>query len=152
MTALMSMISSRYTGMVLIRSLNLLINIVFTVWRISLITFKHVNNIVDNGRREVDILLPININQYISIIASILKPSVPSRLLYDEDIKVMIVTSPNSRLDFLVKMDEALFDRLRISSLTTAPERGSPSTRVMFFLPCHTQPVSSTPLGDTEKR
>ena len=49
MTALMSMISSRYTGMVLIRSLNLLINIVFTVWRISLITFKHVNNIVDNG-------------------------------------------------------------------------------------------------------
>ena len=63
MTALMSMISSRYTGMVLIRSLNLLINIVFTVWRISLITFKHVNNIVDNGRREVDILLPININQ-----------------------------------------------------------------------------------------
>ena len=46
MTALMSMISSRYTGMVLIRSLNLLI----TVWRISLITFKHENNIVDNGR------------------------------------------------------------------------------------------------------
>ena len=98
MTALMSMISSRYTGMVWIRWLNLLINIVFTVWRISLITFKHVNNIVDNGRREVDIiLLPININQYISIIASILKPSVPSRLLYDEDIKVTIVTGPNSR-------------------------------------------------------
>jgi hypothetical protein len=37
-----------------------------------------------------------------------LKPSVSNRLLYDEDIKVMIVTSPNSRLDFLVKMDEAL--------------------------------------------
>ena len=83
--------------MVLIRSLNLLINIVFTVWRISLITFKHVNNIVDNGRREVDILLPMNMNQYISIIASILKPSVPSRLLYDEDIKVTIVKGPNSR-------------------------------------------------------
>ena len=85
--------------------------------------------------REVDILLPININQYISIIASILKPSVSNKLLYDEDIKVMIVTSPNSRLDFLVKMDEALFDRLRISSLTTAPERGSPSKRMIFFLP-----------------
>ena len=98
MTALiMSMISSRYTGLVLIRSLNLLINIVYTVWRISLITFKHVNNIVDSGRREVDILLPININQYISIKASILKPWVPNRLLYDEDIKVMIVTGPNSR-------------------------------------------------------
>ena len=62
--------------------------------------------------REVDILLPININQYISIIASILKPSVSNRLLYDEDIKVMIVTSPNSRLDFLVKMDEALIYQL----------------------------------------
>ena len=97
MTALMSMISSRYTGLVFIRSLNLLINIVFTVWRISLITFKHVNSIVDNGRREVDILLPINIHQYISIIASILKPSVPNRLLYDEDMKVMIVTGPNNR-------------------------------------------------------
>ena len=62
--------------------------------------------------REVDILLPINISQYISIIASILKPSVSNRLLYDEDIKVMIVTSPNSRLDFLVKMGEALFYQL----------------------------------------
>jgi hypothetical protein len=62
--------------------------------------------------REVDILLPININQYISIIASILKPSVSNRLLYDEDIKVMIVTSPNSRLDFLAKMGEALFYQL----------------------------------------
>jgi hypothetical protein len=59
--------------------------------------------------REVDILLPINISQYISIIASILKPSVSNRLLYDEDIKVMIVTSPNSRLDFLVKMGEVLY-------------------------------------------
>jgi hypothetical protein len=47
--------------------------------------------------REVDILLPNNINQYISITASILKPSVSNRLLYDEDIKVMIVTGPNSR-------------------------------------------------------
>jgi hypothetical protein len=64
-----------------------------------------------------------------------LKPSVSNRLLYDEDIKVMIVTSSNSRLDFLVKMGEALFDRLWISSLTTAPERGSPSKRMMFFLP-----------------
>ena len=45
-TALMSMISSRYTELVLIRS----INIAFTVWRISVITFKHENNIVDNGR------------------------------------------------------------------------------------------------------
>jgi hypothetical protein len=62
--------------------------------------------------REVDILLPININQYISIIASILKPSVSNRLLYDDDIKVMIVTSPNSRLDFLVKMGEAFFYQL----------------------------------------
>ena len=62
--------------------------------------------------REVDILLPINISQYISIIASILKPSVSNRLLYDEDIKVMIVTSPNSRLDFLVKMGEAFFYQL----------------------------------------
>ena len=62
--------------------------------------------------REVDILLPINISQYISIIASILKPSVSNRLLYDEDIKVMIVTGPNSRLDFLVKMGEALFYQL----------------------------------------
>jgi hypothetical protein len=62
--------------------------------------------------REVDILLPINISQYISIIASILKPSVSNRLLYDEDIKVMIVTSPNSRLDFLVKMGESLFYQL----------------------------------------
>ena len=60
--------------------------------------------------REVDILLPINISQYISIIASILKPSVSNRLLYDEDIKVMIVTSPNSRLDFLVKMGEVLYE------------------------------------------
>ena len=59
--------------------------------------------------REVDILY---ISQYISIIASILKPSVSNRLLYDEDIKVMIVTSPNSRLDFLVKMGEALFYQL----------------------------------------
>ena len=42
-TAKMSMISSRYTELVLIRS----INIAFTVWRIS---FKHENNIVDNGR------------------------------------------------------------------------------------------------------
>ena len=62
--------------------------------------------------REVDILLPINISQYISIIASILKPSVSNRLLYDEDIKVMIVTSPNSRLDFLVNMGEAFFYQL----------------------------------------
>ena len=62
--------------------------------------------------REVDILLPINISQYISIIASILKPSVSNRLLYEKDIKVMIVTSPNSRLDFLVKMGEAFFYQL----------------------------------------
>jgi hypothetical protein len=32
-------------------------------------------------------------------------------------------------------MDEALYDRLWISSLTTAPERGSSSKRMMFFLP-----------------
>jgi hypothetical protein len=32
-------------------------------------------------------------------------------------------------------MDEALFGRLWISSLTTAPERRSPSKRMMFFLP-----------------
>ena len=50
MTALMSMISSSYAGLVLIRSINLLINIAFTVWRISVTTFKHENNIVDNGR------------------------------------------------------------------------------------------------------
>ncbi len=50
MTALMSMISSRYTGLVLTRSINLLINIAFTVWRVSVTTFKHENNIVDNGR------------------------------------------------------------------------------------------------------
>jgi hypothetical protein len=49
--------------------------------------------------------------------------------------KVMIVTGPNNRLDFLVKMCEALFNRLWISLLTTAPERGSLSKRVMFFLP-----------------
>ena len=105
------------------------------MWRISVITFKHENNIVDNGRHTGH-TLPINISQYISIIASILKPSVSNRLLYDEDIKVMIVTSPNSRLDFLVKMGEVLYQLNRwISSLTTAPERGSPSKRMMFFLP-----------------
>jgi hypothetical protein len=101
----------------------------------------------------VDILLPININQYISIITSILKPSVSNRLLYDEDIKVMFVTGPNSRRKdgrSALLLAEKI-DRLWISSLTTAPERGSPSKRVMFFLPCHTQPVSSTPLGGTEK-
>ena len=50
MTALMSMISISYTVLVLTRSINLLINIAFTVWRISVTTFKHENNIVDNGR------------------------------------------------------------------------------------------------------
>jgi hypothetical protein len=53
----MSMISSRYTGLVLIRWINLLINIAFTELRISVITFKH-------DICEVVILLPININHY----------------------------------------------------------------------------------------
>ena len=46
-TTVMSMISSMYTALVLIISINLLIHIAFTVW----ITLKHKNNIVDNERR-----------------------------------------------------------------------------------------------------
>jgi hypothetical protein len=57
----------------------------------------------------VDILLPIIIKQYISIIASILKPLVSNRLLYDEYIKV------TGRLDFHVKMGLALFYQLKRS-------------------------------------
>lgn len=62
---------------------------------------------------EVDILSPVNIVRYISSIASTLKPPVSNRLLYDEDIKVMIVGGPNSRLDFHVEMGEELFYQLK---------------------------------------
>ena len=57
----------------------------------------------------MDILLPIIIKQYIRIIASILKPLVSNRLLYDEYIKV------TGRLDFPVKMGLALFYQLKRS-------------------------------------
>ena len=87
MTALMSMISSRYTGLVLIRSLNLLINIAFTMWRISVITFKHENNIFDNGRHTWSGYTVTNQHKPIHQHHSILKRLVPNRLLYDEDIR-----------------------------------------------------------------
>ena len=67
------------------------------------VTLKHENN---------DVCEASIIKQYISIIASILKPLVSNRLLYDEDIKVMIVTG---RLDFHVKMGLALFYQLKRS-------------------------------------
>jgi hypothetical protein len=87
LTALMSMISSRYTGLVLIRSLNLLINIAFTMWRISVITFKHENNIFDNGRHTWSGYTVTNQHKPIHQHHSILKRLVPNRLLYDEDIR-----------------------------------------------------------------
>jgi len=62
---------------------------------------------------EVDILSPVNIVRYISSIANTLKPPVSNRLLYDEDIKVMIVGGPNSRMDFHVEMGEELFYQLK---------------------------------------
>jgi hypothetical protein len=75
----------------------LLINIGFTVW----ITLKHENNTIHQHP-----------SQHLEA----------SGLLYDEDIKVMIVTG---RLDFHVKMGLALFYQLK---------KSIDLKRVMFFL------------------
>jgi len=84
---------------------------------------------------------PVNIVQYISSIASTLKPPVSNRLLYDQDIKVMIVGGPNSRLDFHVEMGEELFYQLKgsmdldIISNHSSRERITIEEGEMFLLP-----------------
>ena len=95
---------------------------------------------VDNTS-EVDMLSPVNIVQYISSIASTLKPPVSNRLLYDDDIKVMIVGGPNSRLDFHVEMGEELFYQLKgsmdldIIANHSSRERITIKEGEMFLLP-----------------
>jgi hypothetical protein len=49
----------------------------------------------DDNTTEVDMLLPVNILEYINSITSTLKPPVSNRLLHDEDTKMMPVGGPN---------------------------------------------------------
>ena len=50
---------------------------------------------IDDNTPEVDMLLLVNIVEYINSITSTLKSPVSNRLLYDEDTKAMPVGGPN---------------------------------------------------------
>lgn len=79
----------------------------------QLIRRSMVGRLTTNRQLSTKSLVKINLAQYIDSVKDTLKPPVANKLLFGDQLKVMIVGGPNQRRDFHVEMGEELFYQVK---------------------------------------